>query len=227
MGGWEAPNGIELRVDAFSAIVLLIVSGASFVSLLAGRSSLAADVDAERQPLFYAAWLLALAGLNGIVVSADAFNIFVFMEISSLASYILVAGGRDRRALPAAFKYLIMGTIGATFYLIGVGLIYLMTGTLNLADMEARILAVADQRPILGCGRVHHGRPDLESGGFPVARVAAQLVRVRPPRRYRVHGGVCDQGGACTYSSGSTSSCFSRTSTVTAFSSRFSYCHSG
>jgi multicomponent Na+:H+ antiporter subunit D len=71
------------------------------------------------------------------------------MEISSLASYVLVAGGPDRRALPAVFKYLIMGTIGATFYLIGVGLIYMMTGTLNLADMELRIHDVADQKPIL------------------------------------------------------------------------------
>jgi multicomponent Na+:H+ antiporter subunit D len=71
------------------------------------------------------------------------------MEISSLASYVLIAGGSDRRALPAVFKYLIMGTIGATFYLIGVGLIYLMTGTLNLADMELRIQEVADQTPIL------------------------------------------------------------------------------
>jgi multicomponent Na+:H+ antiporter subunit D len=71
------------------------------------------------------------------------------MEISSLASYVLIAGGPDRRALPSVFKYLMMGTIGATFYLIGVGLIYMMTGTLNLADMEVRIHEVADQRPIL------------------------------------------------------------------------------
>ncbi|MEM1155077.1 MAG: proton-conducting transporter membrane subunit, partial [Pseudomonadota bacterium] len=83
------------------------------------------------------------------VVSADAFNIFVFMEISSLASYVLIAGGPDRRALLAVFKYLIMGTIGATFYLIGVGLIYMMTGTLNLADMESRIGDVAQTRPVL------------------------------------------------------------------------------
>ena len=149
MGGWEAPYGIELRVDAFSALMLLIVSGASSLMLLAGRASIDRDIEADRQPLFYSAWLLALSGLVGIVVSADAFNIFVFMEISSLASYVIVAGGTDRRALPAVFKYLIMGTIGATFYLIGIGLIYMMTGTLNLADMELRIHEVADQRPIL------------------------------------------------------------------------------
>jgi len=149
MGGWEAPYGIELRVDSFSALVLLVVTAASSLALLAGRASVDQAIETSRQPLFYSAWLLVLSGLVGILVSADAFNIFVFMEISSLASYVVVAGGTDRRALPAVFKYLIMGTIGATFYLIGVGLIYMMTGTLNLADMELRIHEVADQRPIL------------------------------------------------------------------------------
>lgn len=149
MGAWPAPYGIELAVDRFSVLLLLIVSGASSFALLAGRRSADADINTERQPFFYAAWLLALAGLCGIPVAADAFNIFVFMEISSLASYIIIAGGSSRRALPAVFKYLIMGTIGATFYLIGVGLIYMMTGTLNLADMELRLHDVADHKPIL------------------------------------------------------------------------------
>jgi multicomponent Na+:H+ antiporter subunit D len=149
MGGWPAPYGIALTVDAFSALVLLVVTGAGAVALLAARPSIDQQIELERQPLFYSAWLLALAGLVGIVVSADAFNIFVFMEISSLASYILIAGGPDRRAMPAVFKYLIMGTIGATFYLIGVGLIYMMTGTLNLADMEVRLGTVTDLNPIL------------------------------------------------------------------------------
>ena len=139
MGGWAAPYGIELRVDELSAVLLLVTTGASTLALLAGRESLVGQVGEARQPLFLAAWLLALAGLVGILISGDAFNIFVFMEISSLATYILVAGGPSRRALPAVFKYLITGTVGATFYLIGVGLVYMMTGTLNIADMEARL----------------------------------------------------------------------------------------
>ena len=70
-------------------------------------------------------YLLCLTGLLGIAVTGDAFNAFVFLEISSLSTYVLIALGRDRRALLAAFQYLIMGTIGATFYVIGVGLLYL------------------------------------------------------------------------------------------------------
>jgi len=149
MGSWTDPYGIELGVDAFSVLLLLVVNGASSLVLAGAFGSLNQDIETERQPMFYAAWLLAVAGLNGILVTADAFNIFVFMEISALASYVLVSAGPNRRALPAVFKYLVMGTIGATFYLIGVGLIYLMTGTLNLADMDLRIHQVADQKPIL------------------------------------------------------------------------------
>ncbi|MEJ2515811.1 MAG: monovalent cation/H+ antiporter subunit D family protein [Gammaproteobacteria bacterium] len=149
LGAWAAPYGIELSVDSFGALLLLVLTGASTLALLAGKASLDQQLETERQPLFLTAWLLVLAGLSGILVSGDAFNIFVFMEISSLASYILVAGGPNRRAMPAVFKYLIMGTIGATFYLIGVGLVYMMTGTLNLADIQVRIQDVEDLRPIL------------------------------------------------------------------------------
>ena len=144
MGGFAAPYGIELRLDSLSAILLLVVTAASTLALLAGRCSLTQDVGEERLSTLLAAWLLALAGLVGILISGDAFNIFVFMEISSLATYILVGGGPSREALPAVFKYLITGTVGATFYLIGVGMVYMMTGTLNIADMEQRLTAVGD-----------------------------------------------------------------------------------
>jgi multicomponent Na+:H+ antiporter subunit D len=152
LGGWPAPYGIELRVDAFSALLLLVVTGASSAGLLIARESLVGEIGSERQHLYLSAWLLAVAGLAGIVVSGDAFNIFVFLEISSLATYVLVAGGPRRQALTAVFKYLTMGTIGATFYLIGVGLIYMMTGTLNLADMELRMAGVTELTPILVAG---------------------------------------------------------------------------
>ncbi len=149
MGSWPAPFGIALEIDSFSAVLLLVITGASTLVIAGGQASIDSEIKGDRQPYFYSAWLLAVAGFCGIVVAGDAFNIFVFMEISSLASYILVAGGPHRQVLPAVFKYLVMGTIGATFYLIGVGLIYMMTGTLNLSDMAVRIGDVSDQKPIL------------------------------------------------------------------------------
>jgi len=168
MGSWPAPWGIELRIDAMSALLLLIVTGASSFALIAGATGLEKEIEHWRQPFFFTAWLLALAGLCGILVSADAFNIFVFMEISSLASYVLVAGGADRRALSAAFKYLVMGTLGATFYLIGVGLIYLMTGTLNLEDISIRIGEVAGLRPLfIAAGFITVGLA-LKAAVFPL-----------------------------------------------------------
>ena len=149
LGGWAPPWGIEYRVDVVNAFVLVIVAAIGAVVLPYAKTSVEAEIDPDRHHLFYAAWLLCLTGLLGIAVTGDAFNIFVFLEIASLSSYVLIAFGRDRRALTAAFQYLVLGTIGATFIVIGIGLIYMMTGTLNLADMAARVPEVATTTPIL------------------------------------------------------------------------------
>lgn len=146
MGGWEPPWGIELRVDALNAFVLLIVSGiGAVVTPFAGRS-VPSEINKENISLFYCLFLLTYTGLLGITITGDIFNLFVFLEISSLSTYALIALGRDRRALTAAYQYLIMGTIGATFYIIGVGLLYSMTGTLNTADLADRLPAVIESR---------------------------------------------------------------------------------
>ncbi|MBT3928913.1 MAG: monovalent cation/H+ antiporter subunit D family protein [Rhodospirillaceae bacterium] len=148
LGGWAPPFGIEYRLDAVNSFVLLVITGIAAVVTPYARQSVAQEIAAPRHNLFYALYLLALTGLLGITATGDAFNIYVFMEISSLASYVLIALGPSRRARAAAFQYLIMGTIGATFLLIGIGLLYMMTGTLNLADLSVRIHEVPDMRPI-------------------------------------------------------------------------------
>jgi multicomponent Na+:H+ antiporter subunit D len=149
IGNWPPPWGIEYRVDALSAFVLVAVSlTASFVAPYAQRS-IAFEVARDRQYLMYAMYCLSLAGLLGIAITGDAFNLFVFLEISSLASYVLVALGPRRQALVAAYQYMLLGTVGATLYVIGVGLLYLMTGTLNLVDMAERLRAAEDVRPVL------------------------------------------------------------------------------
>ena len=139
IGGWEPPWGIEYRIDLLNEIVLVLVSAVGAVAVPFAYRSVATEIGEDRQAWFYCMYLLCLAGLLGITATGDAFNAFVFLEISSLATYVLIALGRDRRALIAAFQYLIMGTIGATFYVIGVGLLYLLTGSLNMVDIGARL----------------------------------------------------------------------------------------
>jgi multicomponent Na+:H+ antiporter subunit D len=148
LGGWAAPWGIEYRIDEVNAFVLLIVSGVSSLALVFARRSVAREVAEEKRAFFYCAWMLCLTGLLGITITGDAFNVFVFLEISSLSTYLLVSLGGHRRALMAAFRYLIMGTVGATFILIGVGLLYLMTGTLNMLDLAQRIPEVSESRAV-------------------------------------------------------------------------------
>lgn len=149
IGNWPPPWGIEYRVDSLSAFVLVLVSGISALVLPYSRSSIESEIPVEQHYLFYTMFALCLTGLLGITITGDAFNIFVFLEVSSLSTYVLIALGRDRRALLASYHYLIMGTIGATFIVIGIGLLYLMTGTLNLADMGARLADIKGTRPVL------------------------------------------------------------------------------
>ncbi len=148
IGNWAPPWGIEYRIDLLNAYVLLLVSAIAAVVFPFGHSTVGARVSEGRENLYFAALLLALAGLLGIAATGDAFNIFVFLEILSLASYTLIALGRRRRALVAAYSYLIAGTIGGTFILLGVGLMYQMTGTLNLADLAMRLPEVLDTRTV-------------------------------------------------------------------------------
>lgn len=149
LGGWDAPWGIEYRIDLLNAWVLFIVTALGSVVMAAARTSVAKELGENRQALFYTLYLLCFAGLLGIVATGDVFNVFVFLEISSLSTYALIALGRDRRALWASFQYLIMGTIGATFILIGIGFLYAMTGTLNMADLAARLPALSGSTTVL------------------------------------------------------------------------------
>ena len=139
MGGWPAPWGIEFRIDVVNAYVLVIVSAIGAIVSLYGRHSINKEIPRNQIYLFYTAYLLCLTGLLGMTATGDAFNLFVFLEISSLSTYALISLGKNRRALTASYQYLIMGTLGATFYVIGLGLLYMMTGTLNIVDLHNKL----------------------------------------------------------------------------------------
>ena len=144
LGGWAPPVGIEYRVDIFACYLLILVSLVAFTILIYGRRLINNEIVSHLRGWFYSMYLLCMCGLMGIVITGDAFNAFVFMEISSLSMYTLIALGRDKRALLASYQYLILGTLGATMYVIGVGLLFNVTGTLNLIDISNKIQPILD-----------------------------------------------------------------------------------
>ena len=139
LGGWPPPLGIEYRISTVNAYLLALVTAMALVIFSFDSRGGPPRVPEQRRHLYYAVFLLCISGLLGITITGDAFNIFVFLEISSLSSYILVSLGGHRRAVMSAFYYLVMGTIGGVFFMLGVGLLYQETGTLNLRDIAARL----------------------------------------------------------------------------------------
>ena len=151
LGNWSPPLGIEYVIDHVSIIPLIIISGIGFLATLFAFKVMPSEIDKDTISKTYSLWLLAIAGLLGLVTTGDAFNLFVFLEISSLASVALVAMGakKDRQALVAAYNYLIIGAVGATLYVIGVGLLYAITGTLNMADLTERLADIENNRALI------------------------------------------------------------------------------
>ncbi len=144
LGSWPEEWGIVYVVDALNAYVIFTVALLGFLSTLYAKQSIAKEISPDRHHQFYSVWLLAICGLVGISITGDAFNVYVLLEIGSLTVYTLVAmgGERDRRALIASLKYVILGSIGATFILLGIGYLLMLTGTLNMADMHAQLAAL-------------------------------------------------------------------------------------
>lgn len=150
LGNWPAPTGIEYYIDVVNALILTLVSLISLIVAIYAKRTVEKEIAEERQYLFYTGWLLCLTGLLGITITGDAFNVFVFLEVSSLSTYFLIALGQTRpQAFLAAFRYLIMGSIGASFLLLGIGFLYAATGTLNMVDLAERIPQAEQTRTVI------------------------------------------------------------------------------
>ena len=136
VGKWSIPLGINLVLDGLSSLMLLVVSVVTAASMLySARYMERYTAKAKYLSLF----LLMVAGMNGVVLSGDIFNLFVFLEIASIASYALVGFGCEHEELEAAFKYMVLGSIGSIFILFGVALVYGNTGSLNMAYISKAI----------------------------------------------------------------------------------------
>jgi multicomponent Na+:H+ antiporter subunit D len=189
VGGWAPPLGIEVVLDPLSAFVTASLTTVAAVTLLASGPA-ARRVFGAGTTAFHALTLLVLTAVTGIVVSGDVFNVFVFLEVGAIASYALIAGG-GARSLLAGFRYLVIGTAGASFYLLGIGFLYAVTGTLNMADLAVHIPEI-EGSPVLtggivfvavglaikmGLFPVHHWLPDAYTHApAPVAAFIAPIA---------------------------------------------------
>ncbi len=136
VGKWSIPLGINLVLDGLSSLLLLAISVVSAAAMLfSARYMEQYTAKAKYLSLF----LLMVAGMNGVVLSGDIFNLFVFLEIASLASYALVGFGCEHEELEASFKYMVLGTIASIFILFAIALTYGNTGTLNMAYISKAI----------------------------------------------------------------------------------------
>jgi len=146
-GGWEAPIGIEFVYDGLSAFFALVINAVAFIVLIYALKPARKELEGKEMP-YYATIMLMMFGFNGMVLTGDLFNLYVFLEIASLTGYALIAMG-EKPAPYAAFRYLIIGTAGGTLYLLGVGFLYTVTGTLNIIDMTAMVPMVAENTAVV------------------------------------------------------------------------------
>jgi len=146
LGGWPTPIGIDMRLDALATLLLMTVN-------IVGFAVSVYSVDYMRRysarSHFYSLFLLMVTGMNGVILAGDLFNLYVFLEVAAIASYSLVAFGCAHEELEASFKYIVLGSLSSVLILIGVALVYGITGTLNMTHIATRIAETGMDAPLL------------------------------------------------------------------------------
>ncbi len=146
-GGWAPPIGIEYVLDPLSAFVILVINFIALNVLLHSFRLLPAELP-QKETAYYALVLLMFTGINGMVITGDFFNLYVFLEIGALAGYGLLSVGGKKSAV-SGLRYLIIGTVGAGFYLLGLGLVFTKTGSLNMENISRIFGHFPDSRAII------------------------------------------------------------------------------
>jgi len=141
LGGWAPPMGIELVIDAFNSYVLVVILAMALLIAVYARRGTALDIPPEKTVAFFVVFQLLVTGLCGMTITGDIFNLYVFLEIASISTYALVASGRNTRSLIAGFNYLVLGSIAAGLIVLGIGFLYVATGTLNMGELAAMLPA--------------------------------------------------------------------------------------
>ncbi|NOR16789.1 monovalent cation/H+ antiporter subunit D family protein, partial [candidate division WOR-3 bacterium] len=167
LGGWTPPIGIEYVIDLLNGFVCIIIA---FIGLMVGIYSIESITKELPNKIipFYSIFLLLVTGLMGMTITGDIFNFYVFLEISSLAAYALIAMGDRGDGVVASFNYLIMGTVAASFILLGIGYLYAVTGSLNIADMQGLLPGIYDSRVVLAALAFFMVGFSIKVGLFPL-----------------------------------------------------------
>lgn len=166
LGGWSPPWGIEYQIDALNAFMILLVCVIALIIAIYSKRSIVQERP-KKEVHFYCVYLLLFVGLLGMLTTGDMFNLYVFLEISSLTAYALIGIG-DEKAAFSAFKYVVVGTIGACFYLVGVGYLYIITGSLNMAQLAGLLPALSDSNVVLVAGVFFTIGMGIKMGLFPL-----------------------------------------------------------
>ncbi len=148
LAGWDPPWGIAYYIDHLNGLVLAVVSVVALINLIASKKSIEREFP-EKMGAFYTLYVLLVTGSLGIVVTGDAFNLYVLLEIAALTGYGMLAMGDKDRAPLATLNYLYMGTIGACFYLLGIGYLYIVTGSLNMVDIAGLLPPIYQSKAVM------------------------------------------------------------------------------
>jgi len=147
-GGWLPPVGIEFKITKLNSVFAVLISGVATLTFFQSKKMLFEEIDIKKVSSFCGVFLICLSGFLGMILTNDFFNLYVFIEISALASYSLVSVSSNKESLKAAFCYLIVGTIAATFILIGIGYLYSASGTLNIDDFIQILPRIENSRSV-------------------------------------------------------------------------------
>jgi len=174
MEDWSAPYGITVAVDGLSMLLILMIT---FIGFLVTMFSF--RFVKKRRTKYYALLMLLQVGLLGIAHTGDLFNLFVFLEIMSIASYILASYSRNAPAIEGALKYLIIGSFGTSMMLLGVAFLYGLTGTLNMADLAVKVAGISSPILPLALGLLITGL-GVKAAIFPFHAWKPDVVTVMP-----------------------------------------------
>ncbi len=137
--GRVPPWGINLAVDGLSLLAGMIAAGITFLVVIYSVGFMDRESGLGK---YYLLLLILSAGMIGVAFTGDIFNLYVFFEIMSISSYGLVAFFRSNKSVEGAFKYVVIGTVGTVAVLLGIAMVYGLTGTLNIADLSVRLNAI-------------------------------------------------------------------------------------